>query len=68
MTSTYKEKVLNAISLAQNINELDYIDEKIKTTLQINRRTVAGRELERELLNLTNQKARQLIENGEPPF
>lgn len=69
MTSTYKEKIIQAIEYAETLDDIDYIEEKLKTTPQINRRTKEGRELTNELLNLTNQKARYLISSkGLLPF
>jgi hypothetical protein len=64
----YKQKIEKAISLAKNIDDIDYLEEKIKTTSQINRRTIQGRELTEELLTLTNKKAREFIDKGELPF
>jgi len=65
----YKEKILQAIEYAETLDDIDYIEEKLKVTPQINRRTKEGRELTDELLNLTNQKARYLISSkGLLPF
>lgn len=64
----YKDKIIKAIGFAKTLDEIDYIEEKIKTTSQINRRTLKGRELTSELLNLTNGKARKLIDDGAVPF
>lgn len=64
----YKDKIIKAIGFAKTLDEIDYIEEKIKTTSQINRRTLQGRELTSELLNLTNGKARKLIDDGAVPF
>lgn len=68
MTSTYKDKILKAIEYAETLDDIDFIESKIKTTPQINRRTIEGRKLTDELLNLTNQKARYLISQGALPF
>lgn len=64
----YKDKIIKAIGFAKTLDDIDYIEEKIKTTSQINRRTLQGRELTSELLNLTNGKARELIDDGAVPF
>jgi hypothetical protein len=64
----YKEKILKALSLAENLDQIDYIEEKLKSTDEINRKTKQGRELTEELLALTNKKARELIDSGELPF
>lgn len=64
----YKDKIIKAIGFAKTLDEIDYIEEKIRTTSQINRRTLQGRELTSELLNLTNGKARELIDDGAVPF
>lgn len=68
MTSTYKDKILKAIEYAETLDDIDFIEEKIKSTPQINRRTNQGRELTDELLILTNQKAQQLIKEGALPW
>ncbi len=68
MNSTYKDKIRKAIEYAETLDDIDYIESKIKVTPQINRRTLEGRKLTDELLNLTNQKARYLIEQGAVPF
>ena len=65
---TYKDKIIKALSLCETLDDVDYIEQKIERTSQINRRTEVGRVLTRELLNLANQKARQLIREGAVPF
>lgn len=64
----YKDKILKAISLTDNLEHLEFIDEKIRMTTQINRKTKQGRELTQELLTLTNRKAQELINSGAVPF
>jgi len=64
----YEEKIIKAISLAKTLKDLDYIESRLVKTDKINRRTVKGRELTRELLGKINIKARELIEAGELPF
>lgn len=64
----YKDKILKAIEYAETLDDIDFIEEKIKSTPQINRRTNEGKELTNELLKLTNQKAQQLIKEGALPF
>ena len=61
-------KFKQAIDLAENLDQLDYVIEKINTTSQINRRTKEGRELTQKLLKLANDKAQLLINQGEQPF
>ena len=61
-------KFERAIDLAENLEQLDYVIEKINTTSQINRRTKTGRELTQKLLKLANDKAQLLINQGEQPF
>jgi len=61
-------KFKQAIDLAENLAQLDYVIEKINTTSQINRRTKTGRELTQKLLKLANDKAQLLINQGEQPF
>lgn len=60
MTLIYKEKIIKAVSLAEDFEQIDYIQDKIKSTEQINRRTKQGRELTDELLNLTQQRKIEL--------
>jgi len=61
-------KFKQAIDLAENLDQLDYVIEKINTTSQINRRTKTGRNLTQKLLKLANDKAQLLINQGEQPF
>ena len=61
-------KFERAIDLAENLDQLDYVIEKINTTSQINRRTKTGRALTQKLLKLANDKAQLLINQGEQPF
>ncbi|HPV33496.1 MAG TPA: hypothetical protein PLS91_01320 [Candidatus Paceibacterota bacterium] len=61
-------KFKQAIDLAENLAQLDYVIEKINTTSQINRRTKTGRDLTQKLLKLANDKAQLLINQGEQPF
>jgi len=61
-------KFKQAIDLAENLDQLDYVIEKINTTSQINRRTKEGRDLTQKLLKLANDKAQLLINQGEQPF
>lgn len=65
---TYEEKIIKALTLVKDLEQLDYLTEKIQTTSQINRRTLQGRELTSKLLSLINKKGNELIENGEQPF
>jgi len=65
----YKNKILKAIEYAETLDDIDYIEAKLKVTPHINRRTNEGRKLTEELLTLTNQKARYLISSkGLLPF
>ena len=64
----YKEKIIKAIGFAKTLDDIDYIEEKIKSTDKINRRTLQGRKLTSESLDLTNGKARKLIDDGAVPF
>lgn len=64
----YKDKIIKALSLVENLDALDYLENKIKNTSQINRRTKQGRELTEELLTLTYKKAQELINSGAVPF
>lgn len=68
MILNYKNKVIKALALADNLDQVDFIEKKIESTDKINRHTNAGRELTRELLNLCNARARELIKAGEQPF
>lgn len=64
----YRTTANRAIGLAENLEQLAYVEDKIKTTDKINRRTKAGREMTQELLSLAQEKAKTLIINGETPF
>lgn len=64
----YKDKIIKALAIVKNIDDIDYLESKIMSTGQINRRTVAGRTLTNELLAMTNAKAQEFINNGEQPF
>lgn len=66
-TSTWT-KFEKAIGLAESLEQLDYVEDKINTTSQINRRTKEGRKLTQKLLNLANEKAQLLIKQGSQPF
>ena len=68
MTLIYRKKVEKAIELAETLEQIDFIEKKIKTTGQINRRTKEGRELVKELLQISWSKAQELIKKGEQPF
>lgn len=68
MTSSYKDKVIKAVEFAENLDQLQYIEDKLTVTKEINRRTKKGRELTVELKQIINDKAQLLIKNGELPF
>jgi len=63
-----KGKFVKGIALAKDFEQLEYIEQKIKTTSQINRRTKVGRALTKELSDLAQEKAQTLITNGATPF
>jgi len=64
----YTEKILLAIDYAKTLDDIDHIEQKLKTTEHINRRTLQGRKLTSQLLELTDNKAKQLIKEGATPF
>lgn len=68
MTFTYKEKVEKAIELAENLSQVEYIENRLLETKEINRRTKEGQETTKELLQKLNIKAQELIKAGEQPF
>lgn len=68
MQQNLKERLTTLIYKAKTLDELDYIQNKIETTKKINRRTKAGREFTNELLEIINNGARQLINEGAEPF
>jgi len=69
MKSTSINKFEKAIELCETLDELDYVEEKIKTTSQINRHTNIGREETSRLLELLNKQVDYLIkEKGLQPF
>lgn len=59
---------IKAIDMAETLEDLDYIREKLETTRKINRRTVEGRKETMEIASLITKKAYKLIELGETPF
>ncbi len=63
----YKDKIIKALAIVKNIDDIDYLEQKIISTSQINRRTVAGRALTDELLAMTNAKAQEFM-GKELPF
>ncbi len=63
MTSSYKEKVLNALELAETADDINLIRSKVASTESINRRTNAGRELTEELLEKCTRRLNDLIDN-----
>lgn len=68
MTFTYKEKVEKAIELAENLSQVEYIENRLLETKEINRRTKEGQDITKELLQKLNIKAQELIKAGEQPF
>lgn len=64
----YSQKVKNALQTADTLEKVVAIEERIKTTSQVNRRTKAGRELTKELLATTQAKAMELINKGDQAF
>ena len=60
--------VKNALSHAKTISDVDYIENRIEKSPNINRRTKAGRALTLELLGECYKKAHDLIDKGEMPF
>lgn len=65
---TYSNKVEKALATCKNLKEVDEIMEAVEKTTQLNRRTKEGRELTIKLIAICNQKAQELINNGEQPF
>ncbi len=65
---TYSDKVKKALSLAETADDINLIREKISKTDSINRRTIEGRKLTEELLQLTHKRLIELIEQGMNPF
>lgn len=64
----YKDKIIKALKLSKNFDEVDYVQDKIKNTSQINRKTKEGRKLTEELLELVIKRKMYLADNGEQPF
>jgi len=65
---TYSNKVKNALFTCKTLEEVEQVEEAVKITTQLNRRTKEGRETTEQLLKLCNQKAQHLIKLGEQPF
>lgn len=58
---TYKQKVIEALEKARTLEDFDYIEQKIRTTDKINRRTILGREQTDELIGLVWDKRNEAI-------
>jgi len=54
--------------VAENFDQLDVIEERLKITSQINRRTKAGRELTKKIEGYIGKVRYELINKGEQPF
>lgn len=63
---SYKDKVIKALSLAKSVEDVYHIRGKIESTDSINRRTVEGRKLTQELLDLTMIRIMELAEITTP--
>ena len=63
---TYSDKVIQALSLAETMDDILLIEDKIRHSDSINRRTNEGRLLTRELLDLCWDRWVELF--GEVPF
>ena len=57
-----------AIDVAKNFEQLEHIENKLKVTSQINRRTKEGRETTKTIERYMSFKRQLLINNGEQPF
>lgn len=62
---TFSSRVKLALEKAKTIEDIEYIQEKVDTTDEINRRTIAGRELTKELSELITETIKS---NGIMPF
>lgn len=58
---TLEKKLTILIFKCDSLDDLEYIEEKIKVTHKINRKTQAGRELTEKLLQTCNQQALKII-------
>lgn len=60
---------MSLLDKAESLEHVEYLEQKIKKSDKINRRTKLGRELTEQLLNACNQKALAIIkEKGATPF
>jgi hypothetical protein len=66
MKSAYRDKVIQALSLAETMDDILLIEDKIRHSQSINRRTNEGRELTKQLLELCWNRWVELF--GDVPF
>lgn len=60
-------KLTTLLTSFNTLEEVEYLERQIETTSKINRRNLAGRQITQELLELCNQRARE-IQKTQPPF
>jgi len=65
---SYKTKVILALSLTETADDINLIRGKITSTDSINRRTVEGRRITEELLQMCTKKLNEMAEAGLEPF
>jgi len=65
---SYKTKVILALSLTETADDINLIRGKITSTDSINRRTVEGRRITEELLQMCTKKLNETAEAGLEPF
>jgi len=62
----YEKKVINALSIAETMQDIEYIQEKIQTTRGINRRSKEGKAFQERLMVLAWDRWVELF--GDVPF
>lgn len=61
-----KNKLTTLLTSFNTLEEVEYLEERLRTTDKINRQTKQGRELTEELLNLCNERAIVLQKTNVP--
>lgn len=61
---TWTSNFRKGIELAETEDDIEYLEDKLKNTDKVNRRTKAGREITEKLFWELAAKARQLQEEG----
>jgi len=64
----FKDKIIEALSLAETANDINLIRKRVSSTYSINRRTNEGRKLTNELLSMCSLRLQEMVDEGVNPF